>query len=87
MQSNQKIIGLVVKTKTGQFLGHVKDLEIQTESFQVAKFIISPSAITKKILGDDLIIDSSQVIEINEKEIVVEDTLVGVRAVNEPISI
>lgn len=89
MQLGQKqIIDLLVRTQSGQPLGHIKDMEIDSNNLQVSKFIVSPGAFIEKIFKENLVIDRSQVIEINQKEMVVEDSLVrGLATVKEPISV
>jgi sporulation protein YlmC with PRC-barrel domain len=71
--SAKNIIGLGTRTKSGIVLGKVMDLEIDIDKCELVKFIVAKSIIAKSILQEELIIDRSQVIEINEKEIIVDD--------------
>lgn len=74
--SQKKLIGLAVKTKSGQALGQIKDFEMETETGNIIRFSVSPSQLVKKIFTEDIFISKSQVIEISEKEMIVEDNLV-----------
>ena len=71
--SAKNIIGLGARTKSGIVLGKVMDLEIDIDKCELVKFIVAKSIIAKSILQEELIIDRSQVVEINEKEIIVDD--------------
>jgi sporulation protein YlmC with PRC-barrel domain len=80
--TEKQLVGLKTKTKSGQFLGKIIGLEINGDNLQIEKIIIAQSPLAKKILGDKLIIDRSQVVEVTETEMVVEDAglTVGVAA-------
>ncbi|MBI5766117.1 PRC-barrel domain-containing protein [Candidatus Falkowbacteria bacterium] len=85
--SGKQLIGLPVKTKDGRYLGRIKDFELETANGQIAKYIVSSSDLVKKILAQDLIIDKSQVLEINNQVMTVASGLVGDKAlVSDPIS-
>lgn len=74
---HKQIIGLMVRTQAGQILGQIKDFEIDADTSQIVRYFVSSSQLVKKILVQDLIIDKSQVVEINEQEMVVDNGLVA----------
>lgn len=83
--NSNKLLGLLVKDKSGRVLGTLKDFEFDTDNSQITKYIISPSKLVEKILANDLVVDQSQVIEINNKVMIVDDGLKGSRASAEEI--
>jgi len=86
--SQDQLIGLKVITKSGQIIGKLKDFEFDTDNFKIARYIVSSSDLVKKITSQDLIISSSQLIEINDKVIIVDDnTLTEGEAVKYSVSI
>ncbi|MFA5048045.1 MAG: PRC-barrel domain-containing protein [Patescibacteria group bacterium] len=74
----KQIIGLTTQNKSGELLGKIKDLEINSDSGQIEKYLIKKSALIKGLLVEDLIIDSSQVVEMNENLLVVDDGTVPI---------
>jgi len=66
----KKIINSKVTTKSGQDLGRVVDFEIDSSGQNIIKYY------TQGFLKESLIINSHQVIEIKEKEIIVEDMVI-----------
>lgn len=68
----KKIINSKVVTQSGQFLGRVTDFELDIADQRVSKYFISG------FLKERLIISSGQVIEIKEKEIIVDDAVIRV---------
>ncbi|MFA5029813.1 MAG: PRC-barrel domain-containing protein [Patescibacteria group bacterium] len=85
---NQKqLIGLEVETESGQRLGQVKDFEFNSETQQLEKYIVSSPKLVEKLLVHDLIIDSSRVIEIREKVMIVDDNLIEQKKfIREPVA-
>lgn len=76
----KQLIGLSVRTKSGEILGQVSDFELDTDNSEIIRYIITSSRLVKKILASDLLIDKSQIIEINDREMVVEDGLIENKA-------
>ncbi|HNW09104.1 MAG TPA: PRC-barrel domain-containing protein [bacterium] len=70
-----KLLGLLVKDKSGRILGTIKDFEVDLDNTQIIKYIVSPSKLVEKILVTELIIDQSQVVEITEEMMLVESGL------------
>lgn len=71
--SHKQLIGLPVVTKDSQYLGRVKDFQLDADTSVIIKYIVSSSHLVEKILAKDLIIDKSQVISIDEHEMIVEN--------------
>ncbi|MFA6422479.1 MAG: PRC-barrel domain-containing protein [Candidatus Buchananbacteria bacterium] len=71
----QKLIGLPVKTKSSIALGKVYDFDVDVENGMIEKYHVSDSLLVKNLLHKELIIDKSQVIEITETAMIVEDTV------------
>lgn len=69
----KQLIGLQVRTKSGENLGRVYDFIFDSDTGILKKYLVCNSFIAKNILGNELIIDKEMIIEINEKEIVVDD--------------
>lgn len=72
---------LPVRTVSGQKLGNVVDLEIMADSHTVFAYHVKLSRMLPDMVQSPLIIRPSQVVEINEKEMVVDDN-----AANQPAS-
>lgn len=68
---NFDLIGLKVETKKGTKLGRVIDYTIDTSTFQVAQIIVKRSAL-KAILDPELLISSSQIVEVTDYKIIVK---------------
>ena len=72
----KQLIGLPVKTKSGDNLGKIHDFIFDSDTGMITKYLVSNLLMVKNIWGNELIIDRSQVIEINENEMIVEDMAV-----------
>ena len=75
-----EIIGKKVKTQSNKRLGKVVDYAVDPESMMIKKIYTSQSLV-KNFMGGTLSIDRNQVIEITNKEIIVQD---AVEKVEEP---
>lgn len=67
-----KILKNKVYTESGVFLGKVYDFTLDLTDTKLSKIYVRPSGI--RILSNDLIISSKQIISIEKDKIVVEDT-------------
>lgn len=74
----KRIIGFKVITKSGQVLGKVKSLVVNTDDLKVSQVIVSKVKVLDKILLKELIINTNQVIEIAEKKVIVEDSAIKI---------
>jgi len=71
----KQLIGLPVKTKNGQNLGRLIEVEIETDTAEIKKYIVGADGWLKNKLAPELVIDGAQIIEINKHVITVEDSL------------
>ncbi len=67
-----KLIGKYVTTESGRKVGKVSDYAVETESMFIQK-IYAAQSIIKSFGGGSLSIDRSQIIEITNRRIVIED--------------
>ncbi len=76
--SSEKLKNLLVKTQSGQELGVVSSFDIDVETQTILCYYINSNNLIKRILKleQDLIINSSQVISISEKEMIVSDLFI-----------
>jgi len=66
---------LPVRTKSGQKLGHVVDLTIDPDTHLVMSYHVKPSRLVPDMVQSPLLIHRSQVIEITDSEMIVDDTV------------
>ena len=71
----QKLHDLPVETESGTFLGHVLDLNIDIDNFQIKQFEVQD----KKWLGTEQkhLIGSHQIVSITSKKIIVQNSIVA----------
>jgi len=74
-----ELLGKHVVTTTKQKLGKVADYAVDMDSFYIQKLYIS-QPMYKNFTGGNLGVDRTQIIEINDKKIVVQDIMPGVPA-------
>lgn len=72
MKLNFSLVGLKVKTKKGSKLGKVMDFVLDTETFTIHQLIVHRPA-TKALLNPELTIPRSEIVEINDYEVIVKD--------------
>ena len=70
-----ELVGLPVITQLGQRLGQVEDFTLDPNDYQIQKFHVHRS-IWRSLWQGSLIIDRSQVAEINLKQLVVKDSTI-----------
>jgi len=66
---------LAVETKSGTKLGRVYDLVFEVEGQSVAQYFVKSSVVSMNIGMDKYLISRSQVLSINDKKMVVEDSV------------
>jgi sporulation protein YlmC with PRC-barrel domain len=71
-----QIKNLPVATKNGQILGKIKDVEINSETQAINKYLVKSHKLTPLLMGQELIISASQVISLTDKQLTVEDAVV-----------
>ncbi len=72
MKLNFNLVGLKVRTKKGDKLGKVEDYVLDTETFTIHQLIVHRPA-AKAFLDPELIIPRSEIVEINDYEVIVKD--------------
>jgi sporulation protein YlmC with PRC-barrel domain len=70
-------------TESGQVLGKIKSFHFDTIDFKIVKFYIKPHSLLKKF--STLIVDINQIIDINEKRILVYDSVLKSKVEKEMI--
>jgi len=73
-------IHLTVRTESGHQLGYVVDVDIDPETHQVMAYYVKSSRLMPYLVKSPLLISPTQVISVDEKEMVVEDAVAGERA-------
>ena len=75
--SSEKLLNLPVQTQSGQDLGQVSSFDIDTDTQAILKYHVkSSNPITNIIKQKELLITSSQVIEITSEKMIVDDNLI-----------
>lgn len=71
---------LPVYTKSGSFLGKIKEAEMDSETQQIIKYFVRSGNPLKNVLAKELLISSSQVISLSQEKMVVDDNIGRVSA-------
>ena len=79
--SNDHLVNLPVYTKSGEHLGKVASFELDLDTGKIENFYVKTGLI-EGLWHEQLLIHCSQVIEITEEKMIVEDTVTKVRASN-----
>ncbi|MGC9049100.1 MAG: PRC-barrel domain-containing protein [Patescibacteria group bacterium] len=72
-REEKNIIGLMVYTQGGIFLGRVVDFEIEPNSGQIVKYFVKSKNPIKNLFQRKLVISKEQVISIDKEKMIVED--------------
>lgn len=84
----KQLKNLPVFTKSNDCLGKIKEVEINSDTQNVSKYIVKSSQMTKRLVGGELIINPSQVVSIDRQKMVVEDNVVRNESlIKEPVAI
>ncbi|HEX9664799.1 MAG TPA: hypothetical protein VGA49_03155, partial [Patescibacteria group bacterium] len=70
------ILGLLVKTRSGFYLGRVADFDVDTVSHEVIRYYVRRPGLIKGAFQKKLLIDKKQVISIIKEAMLVEDAVV-----------
>ena len=73
-----KIIGLKVYTKSGGYLGKVKDIELDLANYYIVSYLVVNEKLLRRWYAPALVISRTQVLSIDEQKMVVEDALAPV---------
>lgn len=77
MNIDYQLIGKPVRSKSRERLGRVSDFAVDDSSLTIQKLYISQN-IMKNLRGTGLSVDRNQVIELNDKRIIIRDPLQGI---------
>ncbi len=66
---------LPVRTASGQKLGAVVDITIDADTHSVLTYHVKPNRLVPDVMATPLLIDRSQVLEITDTEMVVDDNV------------
>ena len=72
--ANSDLVNLPVYTQSGTHLGHIASFELDLETGKIENFNVKTGLI-QGLWHEQLVINQSQVIEITEKKMVVEDNV------------
>ena len=71
---------LPVRTESGQQLGHVVDIEIDPETHAVLAYHVKVNRLMPDLVSTPLIIAPTQIVSLNEREMIVDDAASGQRS-------
>lgn len=76
---NKKITNLKVETESGQEIGKVSSFEVETDSQSIINYKVSPSNLLKELIsvGQDIIVNRGQIVDIKADKIIVDDNVVA----------
>ncbi len=74
MELDFQLIGKAIVTQSGQRMGKVNDYATEPESMLIKK-IYATQTLLKNLTGGSLSIDRTQIVEINNRKIVIKDPL------------
>ncbi|TXG77340.1 hypothetical protein E6P97_02055 [Patescibacteria group bacterium] len=77
MKIDYQLIGKPVHTKGKRRVGRVSDFAVDDGDFTIQKLYVSQN-VMKNLSGTGLAVDRNQVIELNDKRIIIRDPLQGV---------
>jgi len=72
LEINYQLLGKNVVTVSKSRVGKVKDFALEAETFYIQKLYVTKSLVTN-IMGEQLSVDRSQIVEITDKNIVIQD--------------
>jgi len=71
-----KLINLPVYTKSGENLGKLKEIEIDTNTHQISNYLVKSSQMINRLSTKQLIIKPSQVVGVDKEKMIVEDSVI-----------
>jgi sporulation protein YlmC with PRC-barrel domain len=80
--NTKQLIGMPVDTKSGSALGRVASADFDAETGRIATLHVKARNVIQGLLNEEFLVDWSQIVEITEAHVVVQDTTVpeGVRS-------
>jgi uncharacterized protein YrrD len=76
------LLNLPVETASGKALGIVSGVDVDADTHAVKMYRVKSRGLIKGLLNDELLVAANQVISINKERMVVNDNVVGERALN-----
>lgn len=76
----KRLVGLAVKTKSGQALGKVTDAIFDAETGRLLSLDVKMHRFVPEILDDHMLIAWSQIVEVTDKVVIVKDGVVPIGA-------
>lgn len=73
--SHKNLLNLPVETKSGQVMGLVSHFDLEVDEQRIFRYYVKSGRIISGLLNKELIISAGQVISINEKKMIVEDSV------------
>ena len=73
----EKLNNLPVETRSGQGIGRVYGLDVETESSLVKNYRVKSKGIIKGFLASELLISRDEVISISEDKMIVDDAVIA----------
>jgi len=73
--SHKNLLNLPVETKSGQNLGTISHFDLEADEQRIFRYYVKSSRIISGLLNKELIISAGQVVSINEKKMIVEDSI------------
>lgn len=74
----KRLIGLPVRTVGGSALGHVIDFEIEIDEGSLRALLVKPGGLVQGLVGEDLRIEWSRIVEVRQDLVLVEDSVSSV---------
>ncbi len=73
----ENLKNLPVFTQSNEQLGKICELEINSNTHSISRYVIRNSEMIKRLTGEKILISPSQVLSINENKMIVEDNVVN----------
>lgn len=71
-----KLRGVLVETRSGQQVGHLKDFQLDLETLKVYALLIKPAGLVKNLFLEELMVNADQIVEVTAEKIIVDDSSV-----------
>ncbi|KAA0207003.1 PRC-barrel domain containing protein [Candidatus Uhrbacteria bacterium] len=74
--NSKAMSGLPVETRSGQSLGRIASFDVDADTGRIKTFHVKSGNLVSGLLGDELMVDWGQVLELTEMRLVVADSAV-----------
>lgn len=72
----KQLKNLPVYTKSQEFVGKIKEIEIDSNTHSVRRYLVKSTQVVKILAGEELLISPGQVVCLDEQKMIVEDALI-----------